>query len=629
MDFFQHQEAARSKSFRLVVLYLFSVLSIVLFIYFVALVVYGRTTSTPNHAAISGLPLWDPRLFFFTSFGTLTIILLGTAYKISLLRKGGAVIAHDLGGNLVPRNSTDLFEKRLLNVVEEIAIASGLPVPDVFLLDQEDSINAFAAGYTIQDAVIGVTRGALQRLSRDELQGVIAHEFSHILHGDMKLNIRLLGTLHGILLLSILGRVLLESRGSRSSSSKRDSGAGTIAFFGLGLFIAGYVGVFFAKLIKSAVSRQREFLADASAVQFTRNPGGIGGALKKIGGFIEGSKIQHPKAEEASHMYFANGVKQSFARIQRIDPTFVGHYPGEVPVVPPDEVASDFVASQYASHSSTTPHTPTGIESAHVIAQVGTISERPVQFATSFLQSLPPSLQSALRSVPSCKALMNTLLLSPEDGSQPTLQSSLLHELGTYEESLQLEQELTVVAREQWLSLVNLALPTLKRMARKECSSFLKGVSRLANADKKISLFEFSLVILLQSSLERTVLGHSVPSPRVNTLSDVIHSLQVLLSVLHLASDNANTEGFHQALRLLNLKFPILSEKETTLPALYRALKQLQTLRPPLKRTVIAACLECAQHDGRLTQKESELLRCLFEVLECPLPPNFFIAPYE
>ena len=295
MDFFGEQEQARRQTRWLIALFVMAVAAVIVAVYLAMIVVIGADGEQP-------LSFWNGSLFLAVAAATTLFISGGSLYKISALASGGGEsVAEALGGRLVSRASGDFLEKRLLNVVDEMAIASGVPTPKVFILDDEHGINAFAAGFTTQQAVVAVTRGTLEQLSRDELQGVIAHEFSHILNGDMRLNLRLIGILHGILLLALIGRILL-----RGGGRGRSKNGGGIVFFGLALLAIGYIGVFFGNLIKAAASRQREFLADASAVQFTRNPDGIGGALKKIGGF-EQSAIHHPKAEEASHFFLAKG----------------------------------------------------------------------------------------------------------------------------------------------------------------------------------------------------------------------------------------------------------------------------------------------------------------------------------
>ncbi len=237
-----------------------------------------------------------------------------------------------MGGTLVPADVQDPLRRRLRNVVEEMAIASGVPVPEIYVLEEESGINAFAAGFTPSDAAVAVTRGTLELLDRDELQGVIAHEFSHILNGDMRLNIRLMGVLFGIMVLGLIGRLIVRG-GHHTSiiSSRRDRGAPVALVIGLGLMVVGGIGVFFARVIKAGISRQREYLADASAVQFTRQSSGIANALKKIGGYSEGSLIKSADPEEVSHMLFGTGARfcslfathpPLVARIQALDPSF-------------------------------------------------------------------------------------------------------------------------------------------------------------------------------------------------------------------------------------------------------------------------------------------------------------------
>ena len=305
MNFFKSQDDARRKTGRLVVLFVLAVISLIVMTNLLVMIVFGyiRVEQGGTVDAAQVLHQVDWRAFMYIGAAVSFTIAMGSLYKVLALAGGGARVAEMLDAELLVYGSGDLKKQRLLNVVEEMAIASGTPVPPVYLLD-EAGINAFAAGYKPGDAVIGITRGALDKLNREQLQGVIAHEFSHILNGDMKLNIRLIGLLHGILLIGMIGYYILRS----SSHSRRSKGGGAV-FLGLGLVIIGYAGTFFGNLIKAAVSRQREFLADASAVQYTRNPGGIAGALKRIGGDATGSIIENPSATQVSHALFSQGIK--------------------------------------------------------------------------------------------------------------------------------------------------------------------------------------------------------------------------------------------------------------------------------------------------------------------------------
>jgi Zn-dependent protease with chaperone function len=327
MDFFQQQAKAHHKTKLLVFYFTLAVISIILMIHSVAVFVKFYIGSRDEYfIEQKSLNFFDPQLFAGVAICTLAVIFIGSTYKTMALAGGGGAVAESLGGRLVSPNTTNPEERRLLNVVEEMAIASGVGVPQVYVLDNENYINAFAAGHTISDAVVAVTRNCMTKLTRDELQGVIGHEFSHILNGDMRLNVRLIGLLFGIFCIATIGRVLMSVRG-------RNNGGVVIA--GLLLLAIGSLGVLFGRLIQAAVSRQREFLADASSVQFTRNPLGLSGALQKIGGY--GSRMDSPHASDAGHLFFGNALGDPLfnlmsthppidQRIRAIDPTWDGKY---------------------------------------------------------------------------------------------------------------------------------------------------------------------------------------------------------------------------------------------------------------------------------------------------------------
>src|SRR6186713_2124743 len=318
MDFFARQEAARRTTRWLLVAFLISVVLVVLAIDAVVVLLFGAAEpdASPT-AAVLG-----------TSVVVLAIICGASLFKTLSLRAGGAAVARSLGGTRIERATSDLALKRLHNVVEEMSIASGVTMPEVYVLEHEDGINAFAAGNSPADAAIAVTRGAATRLKREELQGVIAHEFSHILNGDMRLNIRLLGWTFGLLAVAIVARVVLQSSPGSGGRSRKD-GAGALMLAALAAMVLGYIGVFFGRLLQAAVSRHRERLADASAVQFTRDPAGLTGALLKIAGLSAGSRLVTPSAEEVAHMLFAPGLDRLMAthpsledRLKELDPNF-------------------------------------------------------------------------------------------------------------------------------------------------------------------------------------------------------------------------------------------------------------------------------------------------------------------
>jgi Zn-dependent protease with chaperone function len=436
MDFFENQEAARTKTRWLVFLFFIAVVFIVLSVYIaVRLIFFGLETKFGGEAAAGG-GLWSPELFMAVTVVTLAVVSLGSLYKIVTLSGGGETVAGLLGGRPLDPNTTRLEERRLLNVVEEMALASGMPTPTVFVLPKEKGINAFAAGFTPSDAVIGVTEGSLEQLSRDQLQGVIGHEFSHILNGDMRLNLRLMGVIHGILVIALIGYWMLRSvRFTGGSGNRKSSGGGAIMLLALALLVIGWIGVFFGRLIKSAVSRQREFLADSAAVQFTRDPGGLAGALKKIGGFVAGSKLETPHAEEASHFYFSNGLRPAFLqmlathpplakRINRLEPGWDGVFPdsklapGELPSTTPELAVagvSGFAAPSGPAKLDAEGQPPAaGVSVDTVGDSVGTLDQAHLTYARSLIASLPTELTDSAHEPTGACALVYALLLDED-----------------------------------------------------------------------------------------------------------------------------------------------------------------------------------------------------------------------
>jgi Zn-dependent protease with chaperone function len=436
MDFFERQDRARRNTKLPVVYFILGVALLIVAVYAAALVIFTGVVS--RHHYVYGeqaqLVLWNPQLFLGTAVGTLAVIALGSGFKTLELAQGGSAVATMLGGRLVDPATTDPDERKLRNVVEEMAIAAGVPAPQVYLLPEEKGINAFAAGHSTSDAVIAVTVGAVKLLTRDELQGVIGHEFSHILNGDMRLNLRLMGIIFGILCLAVIGRVLLYTR-SRGSKDKNP-----LPLLGLALLVIGWIGVLFSRLIQAAVSRQREFLADASSVQFTRNPAGLAGALKKIGGLRFGSKLEAAHAEEASHMFFGNGMGESFfhlmdthpplaERISAIDPSFDGAFPPvafaeaerATPRVspPPQRSPLPFPFPGLPRHQAGLAGlAPPVIAVQTMITSTGTPTSAHLRYAEGLRVTIPASLQAAAREGLGASTLVYALLMSDDEATR-------------------------------------------------------------------------------------------------------------------------------------------------------------------------------------------------------------------
>jgi len=644
-DFFDRQDHARRQTRKLVILLVLSVLAIIAAIYLVAALVAGEAAADP-HATGAADWWWNPTLLLWVATGTTTVILLGSLYKISELSAGGEAIAAMLGGRAVNPQTTDLAERRLLNVVEEMALAAGVPVPPVYVLDQEGAINAFAAGHQPDDAVVAVSAGSLRYLNREELQGVVAHEFSHILNGDMRLNLRLIGIVYGIMVLTIIGYYLMRSARLISSGSSRKEGNGLAAaavVFGLLLMLLGYVGVFFGRLIKSAVSRQREFLADASAVQFTRYPGGIAGALKKIGGLDAGSRIRDAHAEEISHMFFGDAFAGSFFnlfathppladRIRALEPDFDGRFPEVRPVTlaavePTPRRVEPAVRESVAPLAGTAaPYVDQVFSGRQVTEQVGRLDQAHLRHAAEVLKALPQPLVDAAREPCAAPALIYALLLSRDDEAVRTRQVQVLQaqiESASYRQVQQLLAARPGLSVEGRLPLVELAVPALKRSSPQQDAHFRQVVDALVAADGRLDLFEDCLCTLLRSYLDVHFGRKKPPTIRHRTAAAVARPAVLLLSTLAYAGqrDPAHVErAFRAGAAGLLAQAELVPAAQCSWRNFDRAVNELAQATPQLKREVLAAVTACITTDGHVTLEESELLRAVAAALACPLP---------
>lgn len=648
MDFFEHQDAARRKTGRLVVLFALAVVCIVLVIYLA--VAYLFANFAPKDIVQSpDWSFWDPRLFLAVSGATVAVIGLGSLFKTFELRGGGESVALMLGGRLLDAQSAGPAERRLLNVVEEMALASGTPVPPVYVMDREDAINAFAAGYAPGDAVIGVTRGTLETLDRDELQGVIAHEFSHIFNGDMRLNMRLIGLLHGILILSIIGYYLTRNA-FLAGNSRRKGGALPVLAVGAVLLIVGSVGVFFGKLIKAAVSRQREFLADAAAVQFTRNPEGIAGALKKIGGMLHQSRIEDAHAEEASHLFFGDAFGNSplnllsthpplAERVRRIDPSFDGKFPRTRPTASGDMGAG--TASAFVGPAVSAPQSDRSqaeiqmlrgrararrLNPTAAVASVGMPGADSLRHARSLLSEIPTELERAAHEPYGARAVVYALLLDDEPGVREKQLQALAAQAAeqSYRETLRLADEVAALGEEFRLPLIDIALPALKSLSARQYATFRAVVELLVNADNGVALWEYVLWIVVVRHLDVHFEHSQPPRVRYRAVSAVADSAALVVGMFaHVGNTElASVEAaFALGAAMLGRGIPLPSRQQCTLGALDEALKQLAQASAGVKRRVVEACAACVAADGQTTIRERELLRAVAEMIHCPIPP--------
>ncbi len=631
MNFFEAQEGARRRTGWLVVLFSLAVCGTVMAVYAVAMValhLLGLRLLTDSPAQF-----WDRDLFWRIAANTLLLIVGVSIYKTRAVSASADAIALGLGGRLLDSNTVDPHERRLLNVVEEMAIASGVPVPAVHLLPQEPGINAFAVGLDASRSAIAVTDGCLRLLSRDELQGVVAHEFSHLLNGDAKINVRLLGLVHGILVIGLIGSAILRSFGRSSGGSRRKvnvGGLSAVVFVGVALYLIGSIGVFFTRLIKAAVSRQRELLADAAGVQFTRNPAGLAGALKKIGRLSEGSRLLAPRAEEASHFYFSEGMARFTAlmsthpplpeRIRLLDPQFAGELPeGQLETVAlEEEIPGVAAALPVAQRISLRP--------AAVVASVGALGDRHIAYAQSLLAQIPQRLRDSIREPWVARAVVLALLL---DG-KPEIRTAQLKALLAIGDA-KLAEEVSRVAGalrtcpvEARLPVLDLALPALRRLSSAQCGNLRAAVDRLIRADSRIGLFEYTL----QRVLLRHLAAHFEPRrPPASPQIEVREASSLLLSMLaHAgATDPGEVARAFEAARAElspgRFQLTLLPRSECDLRALDRALDRLVETAPRLRGEILGACVAAVATDGKVTIAEGEMLRAISDSLDCPMPP--------
>lgn len=635
VDFFQYQDVARKKTHILVGYYILAVVFIIVAIYLAFIAVFtGAQLKAGGEFMVENL--WKPQAFMWVVGVTVAIVLVGTLYKVLEMGKGGEAVALMLGGRPIDPGTADLHERKILNIVEEMAIASGMPVPRVFLLEGEDSINAFAAGFSTNDCIIGVTRGCIARLNRDELQGVIAHEFSHILNGDMRLNIRLIGVLNGILIIAMIGLWILRGLGRSRSSSSRSKGGGAvaaIALFAFLLMVIGYIGVFFGKLIKSAVSRQREFLADASAVQFTRNPFGIANALKKIGGIVAGSRITNVHAEEASHFFFSNGLASSWfnlmathpsleERIRRLDPQFDGSFdsvpaPAEATVEPVPAMAG-FTSGGSQRIS---------LKPGDVVARVGAPTPEHLDYATRLMSSLPGGWNEVIREPAGACAVIYTLLLSQDEAVRSVQLETLGRNAGVgVSERMKTVLPLAEgIKPEIRLPVADISIATMKSLSKEDYAVFAENLKQLVNADKQIDLFEYTLQRMVQRRLEPTFNKVKPAAIQYHDLAPLVPAAAKLLScVAYWGADElpAAQKAFAAGVTKLGKgEVAMLPIDQCGLPALDEALTEFSAASPAIKRAVIAASTVCIGADGAVRREEAELLRAIGDALDCPIPP--------
>ena len=611
MDFFSRQAAARGQTRWLVVGFVLCLLAVALAL---DLVLFTFLASSRAHAVDIdplGFAAGNPGAAIFSTLLVMGVLGLASLYKSMELRGGGGVVARSLGGVLVDPDTRDLQRKRLLNVVSEMAIASGVPMPEVYVLEQEAAINAFAAGHTPANAAVTVTQGALDRLNRDQLQGVIGHEFSHILNGDMRLNVQLMGWVFGLFVVGLIGRLILDF-----SPRDRRNNNNAIVVLGLAVMVLGYVGMFFGRLLQAAVSRQRERLADASGVQFTRNPQGLKEALIKIAAVPEGSALATPQAEQAAHMFFAEGLNRLFAthpplleRIRELDPQF-------------DESEIARVAAQMQSEGTMSGDVGGRVQAtsaafAGVAALAGSMTSNDVQKAL-------PDIVREFQSPGRAQAFVVALLLSKEPAVRQRQFALLGQKLsaGNFAFIQQIAPAVDAIDPMQRLPALQQVFPALRRVPVAQRKALAALAAELIHADSRIDAFEFSLAKLLETLL-RDELDARVPHGTLNleAAEQEIHVLFAALAQLGAQNEHdariAYEAGMTVVLPMRPPEYTPLSDWARQLSA---ALPRLEQLEPFAKKRLIDGLVKTITTDDVMTEAESELLRTVCALLHCPLP---------
>jgi len=720
-DFFEHQHQAKRKTTYLVLLFALAVILITVLVYFVVAGAYlylagdvtlaidqtgpggpGVGTTTPSGDEAILPSLWQPGILLIVAPAVILLIGGASAYRLHQLSGGGEAVAASLGGRPIQPDTNDPDERKVLNVVEEMAIASGTPVPPVYVLDDQNSINAFAAGSDPDDAVIGVTRGSIEQLTRDELQGVIAHEFAHILNGDMRLNLRLVGILFGILVIGLIGQIVMRSMfygslvmramfygslmggGRRRSGSNKNQGGAMLVILaaGLALLIIGYVGVFIGNLIKAAVSRQREYLADASAVQFTRNPQGIGGALKKIGGLSLGARISASRADEFCHMYFGEGVAHHLGslgsthpplkeRIQRIDPAWAGEFPtvelperihekrrqyeqratGRGAGAPAMGLAGDVAgaagaaaavgaASTGSSESSAARPDPgsraIGQAARTAVDQIGQpsqehialVREEHIALVRELIGNLPDALREATHEPSTARAVIFAMLIDADERIAERQLKGLAErsDQRTADMTRKLLPAVSDLDDRARLPMIDMTLPALRKLSPKQYEAFDRDVDELIRADEKITFFEWLLGRILRRHLAPTFGKRQSSGVHYHATRAVTEELSVVLSALAwegAADEREASEAMRLAGRAAKIdeSIPLRGKADCKRAAIDEALKKLKQVSPAVKRKVMIACAAAVASDRDITVREGELLRAVADAIGVPMPP--------
>lgn len=661
MNFFEHQDQARRQTGKLIALFSFAVLSIVVAVnvaFWLAWIGIGLYTNNyTNNGAIHWLDTWidwwQTGYGLFVIAATLFLIAVGSLLQWLQLADGGPAVAKKVGARPISDFKNNPSVQQYNNVVSEMAIASGMPVPQLFVLEREMGINAFVAGYQLSDTIMVVTQGLLDTLDRDQLQAVTGHEFSHIAHGDMRLNLQLMSMLSGIVMIGQFGIFLIDTGRHRSHRrSKKDSSALPVLILGIGLWLIGNIGVFFARLIKAAVSRQREFLADASSVQFTRNPDGLAGALYQIQQAQTGSALRSRHKESLSHLCISATTNTQHwlgnlqthpplqERIDRISPQFsikMKHQAQAKKLSEPVTSAigggaSAFVPGVGAGAGASAGAgvgagmgamaAPLLMTTQSILSTVGTAKPAHLAVGQQLYRDIPEKLRTALQQTDGAQAFCLSLILKEfQDPTQIAQAKDQMSE-GQRTWCATLGPWIASMPATLRLPCLELGLPTLKALQTDQRKQFIKQIEQLSRFNNQLDMHEWVVLSLLRITLFPRPSKRA--APKVNQFDAVNHAIQTLLSALvHNDEDfaGANTT-YKKTVASFGLSQQwLLSKDAVTYDAVSKALWHLGDLNFILRQPLLQACADIVLHDGAVTVPEFEFLRVVSAALECPMPP--------
>jgi Zn-dependent protease with chaperone function/uncharacterized tellurite resistance protein B-like protein len=667
MDFFGHQDQARKRTKLLIFLYFLAIASLIIisnvflaaFMWWSESGFFAESASTVqgNPSLLDVFNHMTAQAWVYTTLIVTSFLGCAYLYKAFALREGGKSIAYSLNARQIHPDGDDFYEKRLLNIVEEMAIASGMPVPPVYIMDEEIGINAFAAGFQPSDAIIGVTKGCLTKLSRKQLQGVIGHEFSHILNGDMRMNMRLTAVLFGILSIAMLGRIMLHAGASSNrkirTNNDKDSAVPLVGL-GLALFVLGYLGVFFGKLIQAAVSRQREYLADASAVQFTRDPSSVGEALKVIGYGGVGSAIGHSKRDEYSHSFFGDAIYHSFTsfsflsthprleeRIVRIDKRWDGEwiepqtlkqaYDESPELAPKPQVSPDVLLTGVAAAVAATIDFPTTDKGIEPVADTTAANKDPHAFTSGEIVASPNAherLEKACHDPFSARAVCYTLLLAPENSLVRDQQLELISQYcgsGIEGEVKRLIPAVAEISDALRLPTIEKAIPALKQISADQYTEFKQILVKLVKADGKIDLFEWCIYRLILQYLNpafgKAKLIKEVHGNPKKVKAEIETVLSFVANHGHDTLEGAQS-SFAIGAEMAGFSDLQLQAKTDSLKQFNLALEKLTQAYPHVRGRVVKALAGCVKADG-VRIIEQELVQTIAAILESPTPDLF------